>query len=112
MKLFKWPQAKIQNMSIPGAMLLSGLIVGLSVFLTTWVFFGGDNNRQKLSTPTPAAMNRNVQQQPNALTPQQIQLMQQQQQQRADLLKKQATSTQPTTPTPDQQTAPKAPVKK
>ncbi len=63
-------------MSIPEAILLSGVIIGLSVFLTTWIFFGGDNNRQKLSTPTPGSANRNAQ--TNTLTPQQIQMIQQQ----------------------------------
>ncbi len=76
MKLIKKIQNKIQNMSIPGAMLLSGLIVGLSVFLTTWIFFGGDNNRQKLMTPNPAAAKRPAQ--TNSLTPEQIQQIQQQ----------------------------------
>ena len=70
---------KIKEMSIPGAIILSGVIIGLSVFLTTWIFFGGDNNRQKLSTPTPASMNRNAQKNTaNTLTPQQIQMIQQQ----------------------------------
>ncbi|MEI7513724.1 MAG: hypothetical protein WCJ74_03840 [bacterium] len=84
---------KIKDMSIPGAILLTGLIVGLSVFLTTWIFFGGDNNRQKLSTPTPASMNRNAQQNgANNLTPQQIQMIQQQ---RAAQVSQQASSTPP-----------------
>ena len=66
---------KIKEMSIPGAILLSGLIIGLSVFLTTWIFFGGDNNRQKLSVQNPS-LNRPAQ--VNPLTPQQIQQIQQQ----------------------------------
>ena len=67
---------KIKEMSIPGAMLLSGLIVGLSIFITTWIFFGGDNNRQKLFVSNPS-INRNVTPQ-NTLTPQQLQQIQQQ----------------------------------
>ena len=67
---------RIKDMSIPGSILLSGLIIGLSVFLTTWIFFGGENNRQKLSTPTPGSVNKNAQS--NSLTPQQIQMIQQQ----------------------------------
>jgi hypothetical protein len=84
---------KINEISVPGAILLSGVIVGLSVFLTTWIFFGGDNNRQKLSTPTPASMNKNAQQNSaNNLTPQQIQMIQQQ---RAAQVSQQASSTPP-----------------
>ncbi|MEI6042297.1 MAG: hypothetical protein WCQ00_01900 [bacterium] len=96
---------KINQMSVPGAIVLSGLIIGLSVFLTTWIFFGGDNNRQKLSISSPA-MNKNPQQ--NALTPQQIQMMQQQQQQRA-LLNQQASSTAPVNTVAPAPTAPAAP---
>ncbi len=66
---------KIKEMSVPGAMLLSALIVGLSIFITTWIFFGGDNNRQKLFIQNPS-LNRNTQQ--NTLTPQQLQQIQQQ----------------------------------
>lgn len=84
---------KIKDISIPGAIILSGIIVGLSVFLTTWIFFGGDNNRQKLSTPTPASLNRNAQNGANNLTPQQLQMIQQQQQQRASMMNQQASST-------------------
>ena len=102
MKFIKNTRTKIQTMSIPGAMILSGLIIGLSIFLTTWIFFGGDNNRQKLSVQNPA-LNRNSQQ-ANTLTPQQIQQMQQQ---RALQMAQQASST-PSAPV----TVPKAPVKK
>lgn len=88
MKSIKKLQAKIQNMSIPGAMLLSGIIIGLSIFLSTWVFFGGDNNRQKLSVKNPA-LNKSTQQ-TNTLTSQQIQQIQQQ---RAAQMAQQASST-------------------
>jgi len=82
---------KIKEMSVPGAIILSGVIVGLSVFLTTWIFFGGDNNRQKLSTPTPASINRNAGQNgANNLTPQQLQMIQQQ---RSAIMNQQASST-------------------
>lgn len=90
-------KVKISEMSIPCAMLSSALIVGISIFLTTWVFFGGDNNRQKLSIKNPA-LNKNNQ--TNQLTPQQIQQMQQQ---RA-LQTQQASSTPPK---PATTTAPK-----
>ena len=76
MKIIKKTQEKIENMSIPGAMFLSALIVGLSIFISTWVFFGGDNNRQKLSVKNPA-LNKPAQQ-ANQLTAQQIQQIQQQ----------------------------------
>ena len=79
---------KISEMSIPGAIVLSGLIIGLSVFLTTWVFFGGDNNRQKFFISNPS-INRNPQQ-INTLTPQQLQMLQQQ---RAAMMAQQASST-------------------
>ncbi len=84
---------KIKEMSIPAAMMLSGLIVGLSIFITTWIFFGGDNNRQKLSVSNPALNRTN---QPTTLTPQQLQQMQQQ---RAALMN-QASSTPLTQPAP------------
>lgn len=90
-------------MSIPAAMLMSALIVGLSIFFTTWIFFGGDNNRQKFSVKNPA-LNRTTQQ-TNQLTAQQIQQMQQQ---RAAQMAQQASSTPPA-PAP---ATPKAPVKK
>ena len=86
---------KIKDLSIPAAILLSGLIVGLSVFLTTWIFFGGDNNRQKLFTPNPSANKQNQQQ--NTLTPQQIQMIQQQ---REAILKQQQASGTPSMPPP------------
>ncbi len=109
MKIIKKIQGKIANMSIPGAMLLSGLIVGFSIFFTTWIFFGGDNNRQKLSVKNPA-LNRT--QQSNQLTPQQIQQMQQQRaQQAAQQAAQQQAVTAPVVKTATT-TAPKAPVKK
>lgn len=103
MKIIKNTQEKITNMSIPGAILISGLIVGLSIFLTVWIFFGGDNNRQKLSVKNPA-MNRPATQ-PNQMTPEQIKKIQEQ---RAQQAAQQIT----TTPKPATTTAPKAPVKK
>lgn len=45
---------KISELSTPAAILLSGLIVGLSIFLTTYIFFGGVNNRTKLFLDNPA----------------------------------------------------------
>ncbi len=93
---------KIKEMSIPGSILLAGLIIGLSVFLTTWIFFGGDNNRQKLFTQAPGSLNRNTQ--PNTLTPQQIQMIQQQ---RAALMSQSST----TAPTPSAPAATPAVIK-
>lgn len=109
MKFIKKTQEKIANMSVPCAILTSGLTVGLSVFLTTWVFFGGDNNRQKFSVKNPA-LNRTTQQ-ANQLTAQQIQQQQQMQQQRQALLDQQA-NTAPKPAVVSTTTAPKAPVKK
>ncbi len=104
MKSFKKLQAKIQTMSIPGAILLSALIIGLSIFFTTWIFFGGDNNRQRLSVKNPAL---NKAQQSNTLTSQQIQQMQQQRAQQAAQQQQQTAPTvKPAT------TTQKAPVKK
>ena len=94
---------KIKEMSIPGAMVLSAIVVGLSIFITTWIFFGGDNNRQKLFVSNPS-INRNTQ--ANTLTPQQIQQIQQQ---RAAQINQQGSST---APVQAPVTAPKAPVKK
>ena len=88
---------KSRGMSIPTAIILSGLIVGLSAFLTMLIFFGGDTNRQKLSTKAPGnGVSKEKQQQTsNTPTPQQIQMIQQQQQQRAALLRQQSVSTDP-----------------
>ena len=111
MKIIKKLQVKIQAMSIPGAMLMSALIVGLSIFLSTMVFFGGDNNRQKFSVKNPA-LNKPAQQ-TNQLSAQQIQQIQQQraQQQAQQATQASAPTIKPaTTTTPV--TAPKAPVKK
>ena len=76
---------KISEMSVPCAMItsgiLSGLIIGLSIFLTTWIFFGGDNNRQKLFVKNPT--NNVARPMPqNTLTPEQIKQMQEAQKQR------------------------------
>jgi hypothetical protein len=71
MRLFK-----IKEISVPWAILITGLMISLSVFLTTWVFFGGPNNRTKLFLENPPKNSQNT------LTPQQIQLMQKNQQNR------------------------------
>lgn len=68
--------SKIKEMSVPESILISGILISLSIFVTTWIFFGGDNNRQKLFTPNPALGNKKAQ--TNTLTPQQIQIIQQQ----------------------------------
>lgn len=78
---------KISEMSTSSAIVTAGILVSLSIFLTTWIFFGGDNNRQKLFVSNPQ-VNRNVPPQ-NTLTPQQLQQMQQQR----EAMMKQASST-------------------
>jgi hypothetical protein len=73
---------KIKEMSVSTSIILSGLIIGFSIFLTTWIFFGGDNNKQKLSSPTPASINKKAgQNNANNPTSEQLQLIQQQRQQ-------------------------------
>ena len=64
MKLFK-----IKDMSTSGAIIFSALLISLSIFVTTWVFFGGNGNRQKLFMKSPTA---------NVQTPEQIKKMQEQ----------------------------------
>ncbi len=100
LKIFKF---KISEMSIPGAIILSGLIVGISIFITTWFFFGGSNNKTKLFLDNPPRINAPQ----NTLTPQQIQMLQQAQQQRLQ----QGTSTTnvvPPAPVPTPVPKPKA----
>jgi hypothetical protein len=71
MKMFK-----TQNiMSVQSAILLSGIIISASIFLTTWVFFGGDGNRQKLFTETPSSQRATP---PPSLSPEQIKKIQEQ----------------------------------
>ena len=67
---------KIKEMSIPGAILLTGIIIGASVFFTTWFFFGGVNNRTKVFLGNPSKISAPQ----NTLTPAQIQQLQQAQQ--------------------------------
>lgn len=74
-------------MSTQGAILLAAGIVGLSIFLTTLIFFGGEANRQKLFTKAPTAQQRTT---PPTLTPEQIKKMQEQ---RAAQANKQAPAT-------------------
>lgn len=90
MKIFR----KINDMSIPVAIIIAGLLVALSVFFTTWFFFGGVNNRTKIFLSNPQ---RNVAQNQNTLTAQQIQMMQQAQQQRT--VNTATTNVVPPTPT-------------
>ncbi len=78
MNFIKKTRDCIANMNIPAAMMLSALIVGLSIFITTWVFFGGDNNRQRLSVKNPAFNKDTKTQQPASLTPEQIKQIQEQ----------------------------------
>ncbi len=78
---------KIHSMSTQGAILLAAVIVGLSIFLTTLVFFGGEANRQKLFTRTQATQQRTT---PPTLSPEQIKKMQEQ---RAAQTNKQAPAT-------------------
>lgn len=69
MKIFR-----LEKMSIPTALLLSACIIGLSIFLTVWVFFGGDGNRQKLFMEK-AMPQKNT---PTPMTPEQIKKIQEQ----------------------------------
>ncbi len=90
MKIFK-----INSMSAQVAIILSAFIVGISIFITTWVFFGGDGNKQKLfienSTPERPI---------NSLTPEQIKKIQEQ---RAAQMKK-AAETETATATSTEET--------
>lgn len=61
-------------MSTQSAILLSGIIIGASIFLTTWVFFGGNGNRQKLFLENPTGQRPA----PPNLTPEQIKKIQEQ----------------------------------
>ncbi len=86
MKIFK-----ISSMSTSAAIILAAFIVGIFIFITTWIFFGGEGNRQKLfiESPTPYKP-------ASSLTPEQIKKIQEQ---RAEQIKKQtetmrATSTE------------------
>jgi hypothetical protein len=76
MKIFR-----IHTMSVPGALLLSAVIIGVSIFLTVLVFFGGNGNRQKLFL-NPSAQKA----QTPTMNPDQIKKMQEQ---RAAQLEKQ-----------------------
>lgn len=96
----------LSGMNLPWAIIVGSLIIGLSIFFTTWIFFGGDNNRQKLFTPNPATTNRPAQQ---TLTPQQIQQLQLQQQQQREALLNQ---NRPATSTPVTRPATTTPLKK
>lgn len=82
---------KIHSMSTQGAIVLAAVIVGLSIFLTTLVFFGGEANRQKLFTKTPAVQQRTT---PPTLSPEQIKKIQEQ---RAAQTNKQAATSTKTT---------------
>ena len=70
MKIFK-----ISTISTQAAIILSAFIIGASIFLTTWIFFGGDGNRQKLSVQSQTA-NKPIQ--ANPMTPEQIKKIQEQ----------------------------------
>jgi len=49
MKIFKKPS----EMSVPGSIVLAGLLISVSIFFTVYFFFGGANNRTKLFLTTP-----------------------------------------------------------
>lgn len=70
MKIFK-----IKENSVPISIIIGSIIIGLSIFLTTWVFFGGYNNKQKLSVKDPRSEKVVPK---NTLTPEQIKIMQEQ----------------------------------
>ncbi len=78
---------KIHTISVPAAMIVSSLIIGLSIFLTVLFFFGGNGNRQKLFMSNPAN------QRPAAQTPTPEQLKKIQEQRAAQLKKQQESAT-------------------
>lgn len=88
MKLFK-----ISTLSTQTAIILSALIIGASIFVTTWVFFGGDGNRQKLFIQSPT---QNRPTPTNPMTSEQIKKIQEE---RAAAMQKR---TAPATTTQDQ----------
>jgi hypothetical protein len=71
-------------MSTSSAIVLGSIIIGVSIFLTTWIFFGGDGNRLKLSAENPTNSKPTA---PNTMTPEQIKKIQEQ---RAEQMKKSA----------------------
>jgi hypothetical protein len=96
MKIFKI--SKINNMSTSGAIMLGSIIIGVSIFLTTWIFFGGEGNRLKLSAENPTNSKPTA---PNTMTPEQIKKIQEQ---RAEQMKKTApTPTPVVAPTPTEE---------
>lgn len=76
MKIFK-----ISNISTSFAIILGSLIIGISIFVTVWIFFGGDANRQKLFQTNPAAQRTT----PPTINADQIKKMQEQ---RAEQMKR------------------------
>lgn len=78
----------IKTISIPGALIISALIISISIFVTGWVFLG-KINAQKLPLKTP----------PNTqapLSPEQIKKMQEE---RAAQMQKRAATPAPTATT-------------
>ena len=59
MNIFKRIHIKIDEMSVPKAIVIAGVLISLSIFLTVYIFFGGVNNRNKLFINNPN-LNRNV----------------------------------------------------
>lgn len=70
MNIFKKIPIKIDEMSLPRAIVIAGVLISLSIFFTVYIFFGGVNNRNKLFINNPN-LNRNVTQvnQPQRMNP-------------------------------------------
>ncbi len=48
---------KKQELTVPKAIVIAGVLISFSIFFTTFFFFGGYNNRQKLfltNAPRPS----------------------------------------------------------
>jgi hypothetical protein len=59
MNIFKRIHIKIDEMTVSRAIVIAGVLISLSIFLTVYIFFGGVNNRNKLFINNPN-LNRNV----------------------------------------------------
>ena len=52
---------KISALSVPEAIIITGILISISIFFTVYLFFGGINNRNKLFSKNPVPINnRNI----------------------------------------------------
>lgn len=49
---------KTERVSVSTAIIIAGLLISISIFLTTWIFFGGQQNRSRLFFKFPTAPTR------------------------------------------------------